>query len=73
MGRVSEFRLSTGVSSRRDDGRLRGNESACGPENAGMRSHPLLTERPERNPVVERQPAIHRNRSPRYVPRKAIA
>jgi hypothetical protein len=35
--------------------------------------HSLLTESPKRNPVVKRESAIHRNRSPRYVPRKAIA
>jgi hypothetical protein len=35
--------------------------------------HSLLTESPERNPVVKRESAIHRDRSPRYVPRKAIA
>ena len=35
--------------------------------------HSLLTESPERNPIVKRESAIHRNRSPCYVPRKAIA
>jgi len=36
-------------------------------------SHSPLTESPKRNPVVKRKSAIHRNRSARYVPRKAIA
>jgi hypothetical protein len=35
--------------------------------------HSLLTESPERNPIVKRESTIHRNRSPCYVPRKAIA
>lgn len=35
--------------------------------------HSLLTEGPKRNPVVKRESAIHRDCSPRYIPRKTIA